>query len=261
MSTVPIEANISSDQLLRAVEHLPPQELASFVRRVLILKAQREAPSLPQAESALLEQINLNLSPAQQQQYDALVARRDAGTITAEELATLIQIFKEGQMQPQIPSTLDVIYKNWRGYHEKLLTCIAPLTDVQLMLQPAEHMWPLGQTVQHIISVRAGWFSGTLQDHDEAMHAYMEEWGQRNSPARSAVELLRGLDETWAFIEARVQRWTPEDCARTFPDEWDGQVYEVSRSWVIYHVMEHDLHHGGEISLILGMNGLRAVDL
>ena len=56
-------------------------------------------------------------------------------------------------------------------------------------------------------------------------------------------------------------RWTPEDCARTFPDEWDGQVYEVSRSWVIYHVMEHDLHHGGEVSLILGMNGLRAPDL
>ena len=37
--------------------------------------------------------------------------------------------------------------------------------------------------------------------------------------------------------------------------------YEVSRSWVIYHVMEHDLHHGGEVSLILGMNGLRTLDL
>ena len=47
----------------------------------------------------------------------------------------------------------------------------------------------------------------------------------------------------------------------TFPDEADGEVYEVSRSWVIYHVLEHDLHHGGEISLILGMNGLRAPDL
>ena len=36
-----------------------------------------------------------------------------------------------------------------------------------------------------------------------------------------------------------------------------ARQYEVSRSWVIYHVMEHDLHHGGEVSLILGMNGLR----
>ncbi len=95
-------------------------------------------------------------------------------------------------MQQQTGSTLDVIYENWRGYQEKLRDCIAALTDAQLLLQPAAGMWPLGQMVQHIISVRAGWFSGTLQDDDEAMHAYMA-WGQRDSPARSAVELVRGL--------------------------------------------------------------------
>ena len=163
-------------------------------------------------------------------------------------------------MQQKTLSTLDVIYENWRGYHEKLRNCIAPLTDEQLLLQPAAGMWPLGQIVQHIVAVRAGWFSGTLQDNDEVMNAYME-WGQRESPARSAAELAQGLDKTWDFIEARLQRWTAEECAKTFPDEWDGQLYEVSRSWVIYHVMEHDLHHGGEISLILGMNGLVTLNL
>lgn len=86
-------------------------------------------------------------------------------------------------------------------------------------------------------------------------------WGQRDSPTRSAGKLLRGLDETWAFIEARLQRWTPADYVQTFPDEADGQVYAVSRSWVVYHVLEHDLHHNGEISLILGMHGLRTPDL
>ena len=163
-------------------------------------------------------------------------------------------------MQSQTPATLDVIYENWRGYQEKLRGCIAPLTIAQLGLQPAAHMWPLGQIVQHIISVRAGWFSATLQDKDEAMSAYML-WGQQDSPERSGAELARGLDETWAFIEARLRRWTPADCAVTFPDEWEGQVYTVSRSWVIYHVLEHDLHHGGETALILGMNKLPAPDL
>ena len=163
-------------------------------------------------------------------------------------------------MQQQTRSTLGVIYESWRGYQEKLRDCVAPLASEQLLLQPAPHMWPLGQIVQHIISVRAGWFSGTLQDDDDLMTGYMS-WGQHDSPARSAAALARGLDETWAFIEARLQRWTPDDCARTFPDEWDGQQYHVSRSWVIYHVMEHDLHHGGEVSLILGMNGLRTLDL
>lgn len=169
-------------------------------------------------------------------------------------------MLKEGQMSSQTPSTLDVIYESWRGYQDKLRSCIAPLTEEQLLLQPAAHMWPLGQIVQHIISVRAGWFSGTLQEDDAAINAYME-WGQRDSPARSAAELAHGLDETWAFIEACLRRWTPEDCAKTFPDEWEGQINEVSRSWVIYHVLEHDLHHGGEVSLILGMHGLRGPDL
>ena len=160
-------------------------------------------------------------------------------------------------MPQQTPSTLEVIYENWRGYNEKLRRCLAPLTHEQLALQPAPRMWPLGQVIQHIISVRAGWFSATLQDEDGRMNEYML-WGQRDSPDRSADELVRGLDETWAFIEARLQRWTPTDCAQTFPDEWEGQTYEVSRSWVIYHVLEHDLHHGSEASLILGMNGLPA---
>lgn len=157
-------------------------------------------------------------------------------------------------------STLGVFYENWRSYHDKLRSAIAILTPAQLELQPASHMWPVGQLVQHIIAVRAGWFCGTLQEEDPAMQAYME-WGQRDSPTRSAAEMVAGLDATWAFMAARLQRWTPADCAVTFPDEWDGQVYQLSRSWVIAHVMEHDMHHGGEISVILGMHGLPALNL
>lgn len=167
---------------------------------------------------------------------------------------------QEVQVEPETQSTLDVIYENWRGYNGRLQKCVAPLTNEQLSLQPAPRMWPLGQIVQHVISVRAGWFSGTLQDADELMNEYML-WGQRDSPERSAAELVRGLDETWAFMESRLQRWTPADYAETFPDEYDGQVYQVSRSWVIYHVLEHDLHHGSEVSLILGMNGLQPIEI
>jgi uncharacterized damage-inducible protein DinB len=34
-----------------------------------------------------------------------------------------------------------------------------------------------------------------------------------------------------------------------------------TRQWVVWHLIEHDLHHGGEISLILGSNGLTGLDL
>jgi uncharacterized damage-inducible protein DinB len=157
-------------------------------------------------------------------------------------------------------STLDEIFENWRIHNGKLCGAVASLTNAQLGLQPAKGMWPLGQILQHIVSVRAGWFAGTLQENDETMQAYMS-WGQRESPERSATELVRGLEETMAFIELRLNKWTPEDFAKTFPDEWDGKVYQVSRNWVTYHVLEHDLHHGGEASLILGMHGLKTIDL
>ena len=164
-------------------------------------------------------------------------------------------------MQPEPQSTLAVIYENWQGYNKRLQNCIAPLTNEQLELQPAPHMWPLGQIVQHIISVRVGWFCYTLQDADQVMEEY-GSWGQRDSPERSAAELVRGLEQTWTFIESRLQRWTPADCAQTFPDEDEnGQVWQVPRSWVIYHVLEHDLHHGSEVSLVLGMNGLQPIEI
>jgi uncharacterized damage-inducible protein DinB len=164
-------------------------------------------------------------------------------------------------MQQETQSALEVIYENWRGYNIRLINCLASLTGEQLALQPAARMWPLGQIVQHIISVRAGWFSATLQDPDPQMEAYML-WGQRDSTERSAAELVRGLDETWAFVESRLQRWLPADYAMTFPDEGeDGQIWQVSRSWVVYHVLEHDLHHGSEVSMILGMNGLMPIEI
>ena len=163
-------------------------------------------------------------------------------------------------MEQETRSTLDVIYENWGGYNGRLQTCIAPLTNEQLGLQAAPHMWPLGQILQHIVSVRAGWFMYTLQDPDDLMDRYTF-WGQRESPERSPAELVQGLTDTWAFIELRLRRWTPEDCAQTFPDEYDGQIFHVSRSWVIYHVLEHDLHHGSEASLILGMHGLQPLEI
>lgn len=155
---------------------------------------------------------------------------------------------------------LEVIYENWGKYNDKLRSAIAALSDDQLKLQSAPHMWPVQQLVQHIVGVRAGWFSGTLQDQDAAMTEYME-WGHHDSPPRSAAELAKGLDETWAFIQSRVQRWTPDDFDKTFPDEYDGEIYEVSRSWVMYHVMEHDLHHGGEVTQLLSMHKLHGADI
>lgn len=55
-----------------------------------------------------------------------------------------------------------------------------------------------------------------------------------------------------------LARWTSTDIQQTLPDYEDGKLVEVPRAWVVYHVLEHDLHHGGEVSLTLGMHGIDA---
>lgn len=44
----------------------------------------------------------------------------------------------------------------------------------------------------------------------------------------------------------------------TFEDDWDGVKVQLSQAWILYHLMEHDLRHGGELSLTLGMHGLKS---
>jgi hypothetical protein len=41
MTTIPIEAQISTDQLLHAIEQLPPHEFATFLARLLDLQTRR----------------------------------------------------------------------------------------------------------------------------------------------------------------------------------------------------------------------------
>jgi hypothetical protein len=97
MTTIPIE--VSTEQLLRAVERLPADELLAFAAQVNALRAQRSAPHRSADETALLLQINATLSPEVQQRFDELVAKRESETITAEELAELIELTEQIEQQ------------------------------------------------------------------------------------------------------------------------------------------------------------------
>jgi hypothetical protein len=37
---------------------------------------------------------------------------------------------------------------------------------------------------------------------------------------------------------------------------WAGPEYPISRAWVPWHVLEHELHHGGELTHLPGWLGL-----
>ena len=126
--------------------------------------------------------------------------------------------------------SLREIYPGWGDYHAKIIGAVARLDAEQLGLSAAPGLWPVRMLVSHIVSARKWWFHDWMGDGDA-------EWDQYDG---------------WDDLEAKFTRPTPNAA---------GERPVRARGWIVCHVAEHDVYHGAEISLTLGMHGLRGLDL
>jgi hypothetical protein len=131
---------------------------------------------------------------------------------------------------------------------------VRPLSVDQLAWRAAPWLRPICELVAHIIAVRARCFYYVLQE-DKAPLADLVTWDQGGAPIRTTGELLGGLDLTWQSIQAGLARWRPTDLDEILRVEHEGIASTYTRQWVIWHMLEHDLHHAGELSLTLRMYG------
>jgi uncharacterized damage-inducible protein DinB len=159
-----------------------------------------------------------------------------------------------------LPSTIATIYSGWETYQGLIAAALRPLTREQLALSAAPGLRTIGQISAHMIGARARWFHGLMGDGLPAFEP-LGRWDRHDAPPRDAAELAHGLAATWQGMQAAIASWTPADWQETFPGEPPSEPAVMTRAWVIWHLIEHDLHHGGEISLTLGVHGLSAPDI
>lgn len=166
---------------------------------------------------------------------------------------------------------LQVFNDGWAKHQALVIDALRDLTPEQLGLRAAPHQWAVWQLASHVAGARVYWFHDILGEGDAATrdlfrvdHTTVPDlpvadagWEDDEDRPRSAEQLVDGLQRSWAMVDACLRRWTAEDL--------DASVVRPSRThhrgWVVWHVLEHDLHHGGEISQILGTNGLAGLDL
>src|SRR5215467_332519 len=157
-------------------------------------------------------------------------------------------------------STLATLYKGWDVYQELLVKAITPLTAEQLSLRASPHLRSVGMIAAHIIGARVRWFHRLMGEGSADIHL-LSTWDRPEAPLRSATELVGGLEESWQLIQNSLGHWSLADLDYVFEGTYGGEEYSLTRQWIIWHVIEHDLHHGGEISLTLGAHGLIGMDL
>lgn len=162
---------------------------------------------------------------------------------------------------------LITFYQGWETYQQSLVDTIAPLSPEQLGLPAAPHEWTIGKLAQHIIGNRVWWFHLWMGEGSPDL-APIAHWDPQDVEAvssRSTAELVAGLESTWQMIRDALSRWTANDLGHIFQppaalreDEREN-FPPFSRQWIVWHVLEHEIHHGGELSLVLGGYGLPGI--
>ena len=139
-----------------------------------------------------------------------------------------------------------MIFFPWKNIRKDLLALLDQFAETEMDFKPFPGSWPVGKIFLHVAESEDYWIHYLVRKEiTENPHYELKEY-----PSISAIRMkLRVSEErTQSFIDTLRE-----------PDlDW---VFKTPRGEnlilfnVLWHVLEHELHHRGELSLILGMLG------
>jgi hypothetical protein len=142
-------------------------------------------------------------------------------------------------------------FESWQDYQAALERAIAPLSEEQLQRRLIPGLRTPGEIAEHIVFGRALHLHRTLGEGTEELTPFLR-WDDTDDPPHTAAEIVHGLELTWRFITHYLMRGTSSD---TVPEE------ELPVMQTIWGLLDHDLPHAGEISLLLGADGIAGVEI
>jgi len=150
-------------------------------------------------------------------------------------------------------------HTGWPEYNDLLERAIAPLSAEQLSLSAAPGLWSIRMMASHVVAARAWWFHTWMGEGGDVLAGLVDFDEGEEAQSREASATVGELRRSWSCLAECLGRWTEADLSATF-QPFPHRPAET-RQFIVWHVAEHDVHHGGEISLTLGMHGLTGLDL
>ncbi len=142
-------------------------------------------------------------------------------------------------------------FESWQDYQEALKRAIAPLTEDQLQRRLMPGRRTPGEIAEHIVLGRALHLHRTLGDAAKELTPLIR-WEDADDPPHTVAAILLGLDLTWRVITASVQGGSPAEAV----DEAAALTLRT-----IWGLLDHDLPHAGQLSLLLCADGLPGVEI
>jgi uncharacterized damage-inducible protein DinB len=158
-------------------------------------------------------------------------------------------------------ASLSFVYDGWDGYHRSIVSAVASLTAEQLAFRSTAEMRSVGELAWHIADGRVDWFKRIDAPESLELSAEVEARESKPPSKYDAEALVAWLNRTWEMIDATLKQWMVDDLVATYNHPYAGKVYAVSRQWTIWRIMAHDIHHGGQLSELLAMQGVVPLEL
>jgi uncharacterized damage-inducible protein DinB len=147
----------------------------------------------------------------------------------------------------------------------RMLVDLRGASATELQWQPKRGMNTIGMLLAHIAIVEVFWLQVGMERASEAALEKVTKLGGDDDgmplpPAGAPPAVLRGRTLAWyTKLLARSRSWSRRSL-RAWPDaamdrfvvrtRRNGTQSRVSRRWILYHVLEHQAGHYGQILLL-----------
>ena len=148
---------------------------------------------------------------------------------------------------------LSQLFSHWKQVRDDLLSTIDKFQDEELSFVPFDSSMTVRQIMLHIGEAEDGWFRYVVNRE-------LLDWPDYDLEEFPTTELIKDqLTIIHAKSEGFLQTLDTGDLERTI--DMPKRNHRLKLSLIIWHVLEHEIHHRGELSLILGILGRAGLDV
>lgn len=145
------------------------------------------------------------------------------------------------------------LFAHWRQIRAGLIETIDKFDEEELGYVPLPGSLSVAEIMLHIADAEEGWFRYVVSREHTQWPAYFTP---ENYPDRAAIK--EALSEVHQKTEAFLDSLTEADLNKAIETPWGASM---ALGTIFWHVVEHEVHHRGELSLILGMLGKEGLDV